>query len=89
MYGQDCIDKIKDGNYYDLIIMDDEMQLKTGINTLEELNKIKKFKIPVVIMLDSNKEAIKSHYINDGFSDYLLISDIKNEIKRIIEKYLK
>ena len=38
-------------------------------------------------MLDSNKENIKKHYIEDGFNDYILLSDINNEIKRIIEKY--
>lgn len=88
MYGQDCIDKVKDGNYYDLIIMDDEMEPKTGINTLEELKKISKFKIPVVILLDNNKEAIKGYYINDGFSDYVLIENLSSEIDRVVKKYV-
>ena len=88
MYGQDCIDKVKDGNYYDLIIMDDEMEPKTGINTLEELKKISKFKIPVVILLDKNKEAIKGYYINDGFSDYVLIENLSSEIDRVVKKYV-
>lgn len=87
MYGQDCIDKINEGNYYDLIIMDDEMQPKTGINTLQVLRQIPRFKIPVVIMLDKNKESIKGYYINDGFSDYILLENLSSEIDKIVKKY--
>lgn len=86
MYGQDCIDKIKDGSHYDLIILDDEMQPKTGINTLQELKQIYKFKIPVVVLLDKNKESIKEHYIKDGFTDYILVDNLNSEIDRVINK---
>lgn len=86
MYGQDCIDKIKDGSHYDLIILDDEMQPKTGINTLQELKQIYKFKIPVVVLLDKNKESIKEHYIKDGFTDYILVDNLNSEIDRLINK---
>ena len=88
MYGQNCIEKIKDGYYYDLIIMDDDMQPKTGINTLQELKKIHKFKIPVVILLNKNKEIIKEHYIKDGFNDYILLDDLNKELERIVKKYI-
>ena len=30
---------------------------------------------------------IKEHFIEDGFSDYILISNLENELDRIIEKY--
>ena len=53
----------------------------------EELKNIKNFKIPVIIMLSDNKKEIKDHYLNDGFSDYILVSDMDNELKKIIEKY--
>lgn len=88
MYGNDCIDKIKDGNYYDLIILDDEMQQKTGINTLQELREIHKFRIPVVILLDKNKDSIKEHYIKDGFNDYVLLDNLSKEVDKVLKKYL-
>lgn len=65
MYGNDCIDRIKQGQKYDLILLEDEMQPITGINTLQELKLIKKFNTPVIVMLDKNKEAIKHHYIEE------------------------
>ena len=86
-YGRDAIDKIKSGKMYDYILMDDDMNEMNGFTTLKELNKIKDFNIPVIIMLKDNKEQIKEHYIEDGFKDYLLIKDFPNEINRIIDKY--
>ena len=86
-YGRDAIDKIKSGKMYDYILMDDDMNEMNGYTTLKELNEIKDFNTPVIVMLKDNKEQIKDHYIEDGFKDYLIIKDFKKEINRIIEKY--
>jgi len=86
-YGQDAIMKIKSGKNYDLIIIEDELPIKSGLETLKELQKLDDFKMPVVVMLDKNKENIKEHYIKDGFSDYILKDSTNEEIKRIFNKY--
>ena len=88
MSGIDAIDLIKSGENYNLIIIDDEMKPISGLETLKRLRK-ENINIPAIIMLDEGKEHIKNHYIKDGFTDYILKSDIKNEIKRIINKYCK
>ena len=88
MYGIDCLDRLNNKQKFDLILLKDEMKILTGINTFQKLKDIDNFKIPVVIILDKSKESIKHHYIEEGFSDYLLKEDIDNEIKRIISKYL-
>ena len=87
MSGIDAIDLIKSGENYNLIIIDDEMKPISGLETLKRLRK-ENINIPAIIMLDEGKEHIKNHYIKDGFIDYILKSDIKNEIKRIIKKML-
>ena len=88
MSGIDAIDLIKSGENYNLIIIDDEIKPISGLETLKRLRK-ENINIPAIIMLDEGKEHIKNHYIKDGFTDYILKSDIKNEIKRIINKYCK
>jgi len=88
MYGKECIDKIKSGEKYKIILMDDEMKPDNALPTLEELKKIKKFNIPVIIMINKEKEFIKEHYIKDGFTDYILKNNLDKEINRIIDKYL-
>ena len=87
MSGIDAIDLIKSGENYNLIIIDDEMKPISGLETLKRLRK-ENINIPAIIMLDEGKEHIKNHYIKDGFIDYIIKSDIKNEIKRIIKKML-
>ena len=87
LYGRDAIDKIKSGKIYDYILIEDDMNQMNGYTTLKELNKIKGFNIPVIVMLKENKEQIKEHYIEDGFKDYLLIKNFKSEINRIVDKY--
>jgi len=86
-YGRDAIDKIKSGKMYDYILIDDDMKEMNGYTTLKELKNIKGFNMPVVVMLQENKEKIKEHYIEDGFTDYLLIKEFNKEIDKIINKF--
>ena len=87
MSGIDAIDLIKSGENYNLIIIDDEMKPISALETLKRLRSYD-INIPMIVILDSSKEHIKHHYIKDGFIDYILKSDIKNEINRIIKKML-
>lgn len=88
MYGNDCIEKIRTKQKFDLILIDDDMTPDTGLATLQQLQQIAKFKTPVIVMLEKNKESIKEHYINDGFKDYLLKYELETDTKRIAKKYL-
>ena len=89
MYGEDAVDKIRTGDEFDLIFIDDEMVKQSGVATLQELSKLPNFNTPVVVMLEKNKEIIKKHYIEKGFVDYVLKSDLQNELNRIVDSYLK
>ena len=80
-------EQIKKHEKYSLIILFDEME-PSGLEVLKSLKKKRGFKIPTVILLDKSKESIKEHYIKDGFTDYLLLSNINEEIKKL-DKYLK
>lgn len=85
--GIDAIDLIRSGENYNLIVIDDTMVPISALETLKRLHKLD-INIPMVIMLDSGKEHIKHHYIKDGFVDYILKDDLKNEVKKIIDKML-
>lgn len=88
LIGRECIDKIESKDKFDLIILKDEMKPDNAYTILKELKENKKFKTPVVIMIDKDKEFIKEHFIKDGFSDCIINENIENEIKKIIDKYL-
>ena len=86
-YGMDAIDRLKSGKKYDFILVEDEMKEMTGFMTLKGMQKLNNFKTPVIIMLNEDKDHIKDHYLDDGFSDYLLLDNLESELDRIIEKY--
>lgn len=88
MYANECLDRINNGQKFDLIISDDEMSPMTGINLLEKLKENQKLNIPMVILLDKNKESIKEHYLKDGFNDYILKENLKEELDRIIKEFI-
>lgn len=88
MYANECLDRINNGQKFDLIISDDEMSPMTGINLLEKLKENQKLNIPMVILLDKNKESIKEHYLKDGFNDYVLKENLKEELDRIIKRFI-
>lgn len=87
LYGMDAVDKIKSGKKYDFIILQDDMKEMSGYTTLKEMQKINKFNIPVIVMLDSNKVNIKEQYIKDGFKDYILLDKFIEELNRVLDKY--
>ena len=87
--GFECIDKIKNGNNYDLILMDDMMPKMSGVETLKELKKLEKFNIPVVALTANAVSGMREKYINDGFNDYLSKPIDKEELKRVLSNLIK
>lgn len=87
MNGVDAIDVIRAGERYNLIIVDDDMEPISGLETLKRLKSLD-IDIPAIVMLDSGKEVIKNHYIKDGFIDYILKDNLKDEVNRIIKKMM-
>jgi len=81
MFGQDAIDRIKNKEKYDIILIDDEMPLMNGINVVEEINKVKN-KSKEIVLLNPDKLFIAKHYLKDGFDDYIDKSQLIEEINR-------
>lgn len=86
--GIECLDKVKD-NSYDLILMDDMMPKMSGIETMNKLKENDKFNIPVVILTANAIGGMKEKYLSEGASDYLAKPIDKNELDRVLKKFLK
>ena len=85
-YGLDAVDKIKSHKKYDFILISDEMNEISGLSTLKEMQKIMGFNTPCIVMLNESKKGLAKHFIEDGFSDYLINEDIDG-LNKILEKY--
>lgn len=86
--GKDCLEKIKSGAKYDMIMMDDFMPEMNGKQTLDELKKLAGFDIPVIALTANNDSNSKEKYSSEGFNDYLSKPIVKEELNIIMKKYL-
>ena len=86
--GSECLDKVSN-NKYDLILLDDMMPRMSGTETLQKLKEIETFTTPVVALTANAITGMKEEYMNRGFNDYLSKPIIKEDLNRVMKKYLK
>lgn len=87
--GDECIDKIKRGNIYDIIFMDIMMPNKGGVETLKELKSLPNFNTPVVALTADAMEGQKEAYLSNGFIAYLSKPIDRQELESFLKKELK
>ncbi len=87
--GEDCINLIKEGNEYDLILLDQMMPEMDGVSTLNELKKIDKFDTPVIVLTADAIVGKKEEYLKAGFNDYLSKPINVDDLNTILKKYLQ
>ena len=84
-----CIDNLKSGKKYDLILMDDMMPRMSGVETLQKIKvEIPEFDIPVIALTANALTGMREKYLADGFNDYLAKPINKDELNRVINEYL-
>ena len=86
--GQECIDKINDGNDYNVILMDIMMPGTDGEKTISILKQNPEFNIPTIAVTADAVAGAKERYIGEGFSDYISKPFHKEEIIEKINKLL-
>ena len=87
--GDECIEKIKSGNKYDIIFMDIMMPNKGGVETLKELKSLPNFNTPVVALTADAMEGQKEAYLSAGFIAYLSKPIDRQELESFLKKELK
>ncbi|MDD6224068.1 MAG: ATP-binding protein [bacterium] len=86
--GYEAIEKIRSGNHYDLVLLDDMMPKMSGVETLKKLKEDSNYSIPTVALTANAISGMKEKYIDQGFDDYLSKPIDKNELNRVIRKFL-
>ncbi len=84
--GQECLEKINQGNKYDLILMDIMMPNMSGETCLANLRKNPEFNIPVIALTADALTGAKEKYISEGFIDYISKPFSKDQIKEKLDK---
>lgn len=88
MTGYACIDLIKEGQSFDLILLDDMMPKLSGKDTMHILQEIPGFKTKVVVLTANAVLGAKEKYIEEGFDDYLSKPIEKDELEKVLRKFL-
>ena len=79
--GEECLNKINEGNIYDLILMDIMMPNMSGETCISELKKIPTFNTPVIALTADAVSGAREKYISEGFIDYIAKPFGKDQIK--------
>ena len=86
--GEQCLDKIKVGNEYDIILMDIMMPNMSGETAILKLKENPNFKIPTIALTADAVAGAKEKYLSEGFVDYIAKPFKKDEIREKLDKIL-
>lgn len=82
MFGNDCIERIKNGEKFELLLIDDELEEMSALSVIQAIDGLKD-KSKRIVMLEEDKLFIAKHYLKDGFYNYIdktnLIEELKNK----------
>ncbi len=87
--GKECLDKIRDKEKYDLILLDENMTPLNGLTVMRKLREIRNFNINVILLTKNNDYEYNEEYLMYGFKDYLLKPIDKDKLLSTIRKYSK
>ena len=83
--GQECLDKVVNGNEYDLILMDIMMPNMSGETAIAKLKEKPNFNIPTIALTADAVAGAKEKYIGEGFIDYIAKPFSKDQIKEKLD----
>lgn len=84
--GNDLIDRLSEGFLPDIILMDIEMPVMSGIECLQVIKKLK-VDVPVIALTAYAMKSDKEKFLNEGFTDFLSKPISQVELFKIIEKH--
>ena len=87
--GKEALDRIRKGDKYDLILLDEDMPYMNGISVMNKFSKIKGFDTKVMLLTKNSNIIYDDIYKDSGFSDYVIKPIDKDDLMNKINKYLK
>jgi signal transduction histidine kinase len=84
--GEECLNKVKSGEKYDLILMDIMMPNMNGEVAFAKLKEIPGYNIPVIALTADAIAGSQEKYMSEGFNDYIAKPFNKEQIKEKLDK---
>ena len=86
--GKDAINKVKEGNVYDIIFMDQMMPALSGTETLQVL-RIMGYHHPVIVLTADAVTGREEEYIKSGFDSFITKPVAISHLNNALIKYVK
>ena len=86
--GKEGLERIRNKEKYDLILLDEELEPQNGHIIMRKLLEIRNFNTKVILLTKDNKYDYDDSYLQEGFTDYIIKSSDKEEILNKMNKYL-
>ena len=86
--GSEGLDKIRNKEKYDLILVEEELKPLNGYDIIKKLKLIKNFNTKVILLTKNPNIEYSYLYKDEGFSDYLIKPINRSLLLNIINKYL-
>ena len=83
--GQECLDKVVNGNEFDLILMDIMMPNMSGETAIAKLKEKPNFNIPTIALTADAVAGAKEKYLSEGFVEYIAKPFNKDQIKEKLD----
>ena len=83
--GLECLEKVKNGNEYDLILMDIMMPNMSGETAISKLKENPNFNIPTIALTADAIAGAEEKYKSEGFIDYIAKPFSKQQIKEKLD----
>ena len=83
--GQECLDKVVNGNEYDLILMDIMMPNMSGETAIAKLKENPNFNIPTIALTADAVAGEREKYLGEGFVEYIAKPFNKDQIKEKLD----
>ena len=84
--GEECLEKVKNGNQYDLILMDIMMPNMSGETAMRKLKEDPNFNVPTIALTADALSGAQEKYLAEGFVDYIAKPFNKEQIKEKLKK---
>lgn len=84
--GLECLDRVQNGNEYDLILMDIMMPNMSGETAFAKLKENPNFRIPTIALTADAIAGSKEKYMSLGFIDYLAKPFSREQIREVLDK---
>ena len=81
------MEKINNGEKYDIFLVDEMMPNISGTEMMKKLKETG-YKVPIVVLTADVDSSAKAKYTKSGFDDYLKKPIEKNELERVLRKFL-